>query len=105
MIAITIMAKTAHLNNSLFGLALMYGGLNCGFGIMTYMGFLKSVPAELEEAAMIDGCGVFRSMVQIVFPLLKPATVTLGYYIFYGAGMILFSRILCLEKKNSERLP
>ncbi len=68
MIAITIMAKTAHLNNSLFGLALMYGGLNCGFGIMTYMGFLKSVPAELEEAAMIDGCGVFRSMVQIVFP-------------------------------------
>lgn len=105
MIAITIMAKTAHLNNSLFGLALMYGGLNCGFGIMTYMGFLKSVPAELEEAAMIDGCGVFRSMVQIVFPLLKPATVTLGVLYFYGAGMILFSRILCLEKKNSERLP
>lgn len=82
MIAITIMAKNMHLNNSLLGLALMYGGLNCGFGIMTYMGFLKSVPTELEEAAMIDGCGAYRSMMQIVFPLLKPATVTLGVLYF-----------------------
>ena len=82
MIAITIMAKTLQLNNSLLGLALMYGGLNCGFGIMTYMGFLKSVPTELEEAAMIDGCGAYRSMMQIVFPLLKPATVTLGVLYF-----------------------
>lgn len=49
---------------------------------MTYMGFLKSVPTELEEAAMIDGCGAYRSMMQIVFPLLKPATVTLGVLYF-----------------------
>ena len=77
MIAITIMAKTLHLNNSLLGLALMYGGLNCGFGIMTYMGFLKSVPKELEEAAAIDGCGMFRCMWQVIFPLVRSTSITL----------------------------
>ena len=78
MIAITIMAKTAHLNNSLFGLALMYGGLNCGFGIMTYMGFLKSVPAELEEAAMIDGCSPLRTFFCVVVPMMKPTFISVG---------------------------
>ena len=56
----------------------MYGGLNCGFGIMTYMGFLKSVPAELEEAAMIDGCTPLQTFFKVVFPILKPTTVTVA---------------------------
>ena len=104
MIAITIMAKTAHLNNSLFGLALMYGGLNCGFGIMTYMGFLKSVPAELEEAAMIDGCGVFRSMVQIVFLTETCNRYFRGTIFLWCWNDFVFPNIM-LGKENSERLP
>ncbi|WP_417030028.1 carbohydrate ABC transporter permease, partial [Blautia sp.] len=47
-----------------------------------FTGFLKNVPRELEEAAAIDGCGVFRIMTQIVFPLVKPATVTIGVLFF-----------------------
>ncbi|WP_330653944.1 carbohydrate ABC transporter permease [Blautia sp. MSJ-36] len=54
----------------------------CAFGILTFTGFLKNVPRELEEAAAIDGCGVFRIMTQIVFPLVKPATVTIGVLFF-----------------------
>ena len=44
---------------------------------MTYVGFLKSVPRELEEAAAIDGASPFRTMTQIILPLVKSSTVTL----------------------------
>lgn len=43
-----------------------------------YVGFVKSIPRELEEAAMIDGCGAFKIFFRIVFPLLKPITVTVA---------------------------
>ena len=49
---------------------------------MTYVGFLKSVPRELEEAAAIDGAGPFRTMVQIILPLVKSTTVTIGILFF-----------------------
>ena len=44
--------------------------------------FLKSVPRELEEAAAIDGAGPFRTMVQIILPLVKSTTVTIGILFF-----------------------
>ena len=46
-------------------------GFFSAFGVLTFVGFLKSVPFELEEAGMIDGCGPIRSMLNIVFPLVK----------------------------------
>lgn len=82
MIPISVLATKTHLTNSLAGLILLDIGFFCAFGILTFSGFLKSVPRELEEAAAIDGCGVFRTMVQIVFPLVKPATVTIAVLFF-----------------------
>ena len=78
MIAISILASKLHLTNSHLGLILFYSGFYTSFGVMTYVGFLKSVPRELEEAAAIDGAGPFRTMVQIILPLVKSTTVTLG---------------------------
>lgn len=82
MIPISIMATKMHLNNTHLGLILFNSGFFTAFGIMTYVGFLKTVPRELEEAAAIDGAGLFRIMMQIVFPLVKSATVTLGILFF-----------------------
>ena len=63
--------------DSLGGLIFMYIGFGAGMGVFLYHGFIRSsVPVSLEEAATIDGCSVWRVFWQIVFPILKPITVT-----------------------------
>ncbi|MFE7083302.1 carbohydrate ABC transporter permease [Priestia megaterium] len=62
--------------NSVWGLVIMYLGLGSGMTIFLYHGFIKGIPVELEEAAIIDGCSRLGVFWRIVFPLLKPITVT-----------------------------
>lgn len=58
------------------GLILMYGGFGLSLSVFLYHGFIKSVPASIEEAAVIDGANIFQLFFQIVFPLLKSTTAT-----------------------------
>jgi len=60
------------------GIILMYLGFQAPLSIMLYHGFVKSVPVEIEEAAIIDGCNKFGVFWRIVFPLLKPISVTVA---------------------------
>jgi raffinose/stachyose/melibiose transport system permease protein len=64
--------------NSKWALIYMYIGFGSALAVFMYHGFIKSIPAELEEAAMIDGCTQFQTFWQIVFPLLKPTTMTIA---------------------------
>jgi len=61
-----------------YGLIFMYIGFGSSLSIFLYHGFIKSVPRSLEEAAMIDGCNKFQVFWRIVFPSLKPITVTVA---------------------------
>ncbi|PLS03199.1 carbohydrate ABC transporter permease [Neobacillus cucumis] len=63
--------------NSIWGLVVMYLGFGSGMTIFLYHGFIKGIPVELEEAAIIDGCSRLGVFWRIVFPLLKPITVTI----------------------------
>jgi len=58
------------------GLVYTYIGFGASMGVFLFHGFIKSVPVSLEEAAKLDGCSVFGTFWRIVFPLLKPTTVT-----------------------------
>jgi raffinose/stachyose/melibiose transport system permease protein len=62
--------------NSLGGLIYMNVGFGASMAVFLYHGFVKSIPVSLEEAATIDGCNKFRVFWKIVFPMLKPTTVT-----------------------------
>lgn len=64
------------LTNSIPGLIIMYFGFGVPLSLFLYHGFVKTVPQEIEEAARIDGCSQFGVFWRIVFPLLKPITVT-----------------------------
>lgn len=77
MIALSVQLTDLKLLDSLTVLICLYAGFHGAFGVFTYVGFLKSIPKELEEAAAIDGCGVFRSMWQVIFPLVRSTSVTL----------------------------
>lgn len=61
---------------NIYGLILMYGGFGLSMSVFLYHGFIKSVPASLEEAALIDGANLFQMFFNVVFPLLKGTTVT-----------------------------
>jgi len=74
---IYIVGYSTGLVNSRIGVILMYVATNISFGVFLMTSFMSTVPVELEEAARIAGCSIYRTYFTIVFPLLKPAMATL----------------------------
>jgi len=68
--------------NSLFGLIITYTSINIPISVFLIHGFMKSLPKELEEAAVMDGCTFTQRFTKIVFPLTKPGLVTAGTLVF-----------------------
>ncbi|TBL75785.1 carbohydrate ABC transporter permease [Paenibacillus thalictri] len=78
MIPLVKVAKDFHLINSLPGMIVMYLGFGVPLALFLYHGFVKGIPAELEEAATIDGCGTVGVFFRILLPLLAPITTTIA---------------------------
>jgi N,N'-diacetylchitobiose transport system permease protein len=74
-----------HLLNTLIGLTIVYVATVLPFTIWTLRGFVNGVPAELEEAAMIDGCSRSGAFWRVTFPLLAPGLVATGVFGFIQA--------------------
>lgn len=74
---VTIYGSYLHLMNSKLTLIYLYLGFGVAFAVFLYHGFIKGIPVELEEAAMIDGCNRFQTFFTIIFHLLKPITITI----------------------------
>lgn len=74
MLPIYVNLKNAGLLNTRIGLILTICGFQIAYNIFIYVGFIKSIPIEIEEAAYIDGAGKFYGFFKIVFPLMKPIT-------------------------------
>lgn len=77
--------KYLHLQNTYTGIILEFGTLGIPFLVFLYYGFYESIPKELDEAAVIDGCTPFQLFFRVIFPLLKPATITGLVLNFLGA--------------------
>lgn len=77
MIALIKICKNLHLLNSIWGLGIVYWGIGAPLAIFMYHGFVKSIPRELEESAIMDGCSPFKTFVKIIFPLMTPTTITI----------------------------
>ena len=74
---IYIIGFNLHLTNTRYGIIFMYVATGISFGVFLMNSFMSTVPLELEEAARIDGCSVFRTYFSVVLPLLRPAMATL----------------------------
>lgn len=74
--------QVSHLNNTSIGIILLYVALQTPFTVFMIFGFVSKLPVDLDEAAVIDGCGPIRLYFSIIFPLLKPAIVTAGVLCF-----------------------
>ena len=77
MFTMTKTANMLHLDNPI-GIIILYMGFGAGLSIFMFSGFVKSVPIEIEEAALIDGCSPIQTFFLIVFPMLKPIYITVS---------------------------
>ena len=77
MYTMTKIANMTHLDNFV-GITILYLGFGAGMAVFMFSGFVKGVPLELEEAALIDGCSRWQTFWKIVFPLLKPTVATVA---------------------------
>jgi raffinose/stachyose/melibiose transport system permease protein len=81
-IPLIFVLKRFNLYNNLFGISMVYIGVTASFSIFMYVGFIRGISIELEEAAKIEGCSTLRLFLQIIFPLLKPISATLFIFQF-----------------------
>ena len=64
--------------NNIFGIIPVYLGFGSGLSVFMFSGFIKGLPREIEEAAMIDGCSPIKTFFMVVFPILKPTAITVA---------------------------
>ena len=74
--------NTFHLTDTIWALQIPYVAFSLPQGMFLMTGFLQAIPKELEEAAVMDGCGIYRIVFQIITPLLKPSIATVAIMTF-----------------------
>ena len=81
-VALMKVMQVTHLNNNRLGIILLYTALQLPFMIFLIYGFVAKVPREMDEAAVMDGCGPLRLYFSIILPLLKPAVISASVLCF-----------------------
>ncbi len=94
--------KFFHLQGTYAGIILVYAALGIPFAMFIFYGFVNGIPRELDEAAIIDGCGTNRLFFSVIFPLLKPVTITALVLNFLGAWNDFVTPLYLLN--SSEKL-
>lgn len=77
MFTMSKLANVFHLNNPV-GMVVLYLGFGAGLSVFMFCGFIKSIPLEVEEAAMMDGCNPLQTFFKVVMPILKPTAITVA---------------------------
>lgn len=77
MFTLSQTADTLHLNMP-WNIWVIYLGFGAGLAVFMFCGFVKSIPIEVEEAAMIDGCSPIRTFFSVVVPMMKPTLISVG---------------------------
>ena len=77
MFTLTFTADQLKLNSP-YTIPIIYLGFGAGLAIFMFVGFIKSLPLEIEEAAAIDGCGPIRTYFMVVLPMLRPTLISVG---------------------------
>ena len=94
-----------HLVNTAAGLVLVYLIFVLPFTIWVLRGFVGGIPLELEEAAMVDGCGRLRAFLSITFPLMAPGLVATGVFAFIQAWNEFIFALVLMNRGDNHTLP
>lgn len=92
------------LYNNLWG-EIICGACSITFGVFTVSGFLRTIPAEMREAAMIDGANDFQIVTRVIVPIIRPALVTVGIMSFTGSWNNTMGALIYLRDKELYTIP
>ncbi|MGW1227536.1 carbohydrate ABC transporter permease [Streptomyces sp. NPDC002530] len=105
IIPLFLILKELRLINTLWGLTLVYVVWALPFALWMLVGYVRAVPAELEEAAAVDGAGRLRVLVSVTAPLLAPGIVATALFAFVTAWNEFFFALVLLKTPEKQTLP
>lgn len=105
ILPVFIILRSLKMTNSYQALIIPYVAFALAMAIMVSGSFMVNIPKELEEAACIDGCGVFSIFFRIILPLMKPAISTIGIFTFLSAWNELMFVVIFISDSKYRTLP
>lgn len=105
VIPVYLMLRSVNALDQVPGLVLTYMTFVLPFTIWTLRGFVESVPVELEEAALVDGCGRFQTYTRVLLPLLMPGIVATSIFAFVNAWDDYLFAYVIMKSENHYTLP
>ena len=95
-----------HIRNTYQGMIMLYTASALPISVIIFTGYFRSLPFELEEAAYMDGCGVFRTFFKIMVPMVAPAITTVVIVVFMNYSWNEYSlAYLLIDSQNMRSLP
>ena len=105
IVPIYVTLSKLHMLNTYWALIIPYSAFSLSMAILICTGFMNDLPRELDEAACIDGCGVWGIFFKIIMPLMKPALATVGIYTFLQCWNELMFANIFISNSNFKTLP
>ena len=105
VVPIFITLSKAHMVNSRIALIVPYAAFSLAMAILICTGFMNDIPKDLDEAAYIDGCNVWKTFIMIICPLMKPALATITIYTFLQCWNELMFANVFISKNALKTLP
>jgi multiple sugar transport system permease protein len=105
IIPLFLVLRTIQLNDTLFGLVLVYVTFTMPFTLWMLQGYIAAIPRELEEAGEMDGAGRWTVLRLIVFPLLRPGLVATAMFTFVSAWNEFFLALVLIQSPELYTLP
>lgn len=105
LIPLYVVLTRVGLQNSLIGVALVLTMFQLPFSTFMMRIAFESVPKELDEAAMVDGCSSFGALLRVLIPAVKPGLITVGLFAFLAAWNDFFAPLILINDSNRMTLP
>ena len=105
IVPVYVTLSRLHMLNTYWALIIPYAAFSLSMAILVCTGFMNEIPRELDEAACIDGCGIWRIFFKVIAPLMKPAVATVGIYTFLQCWNELMFANIFISKTELKTLP
>ena len=104
MLPLFIILSKSHMLNSYLSLIIPYIAFGLPMAIYLFISFMESLPREMEEAAAIDGCGIYQMFFRIILPLIRPAIATVSIFTFISSWNELMFAVTFINKAQYKTL-
>jgi raffinose/stachyose/melibiose transport system permease protein len=104
LLPIFLILRDMKLLNTYWSLIIPYTAFNIPMAILMFSGFMSSIPFEMEESACMDGCSVYKTFINIILPLMRPALATVSIFTFLHGWNELMFAVTFISKQQYKTL-